>query len=562
MDLDSDSILYFIDELKSEDLNTRLHAVNSLDLIAAAIGEEKTCSELIPFISELVEDENEEVLLALASKISELPAYLGDSVHIPRLLLPLTSLCTSEEVYVQQRAIISIQSICEQLSLPDKIQNLISIIDSLANSTWCSGRIAACSLFLSVFNEISLEEQERLLDLYIKMGCDESPAVRKAAAGSLGAFVSLIENEKLLRLFRNLIEDENECVRQMTLKCAGKVVQDFNELVVIMQKFACDKSWRIRYSLLENIDSLIEKIDSLSSIGKEILALVKDSEAEVRALCLSQLPSIFPKLPKDLISSELIPTFEALSNDSSYHVRQSLMEALCKVAKFIDPSIAMQKLFPLINTLIRDDNFEVRMKFAENFALFNQGIGPNRVISFSIPINMQMMNDPRWRIRLKVAEALPAMANILGVQVFTEQLSAPLMKWVEDPVFGVREAAIQAIFSIANNFGKDWTKAHILPLIEMLVQSKVFTKRMTALKAINQLAELFDYHVLSLLLQRLALDNIPNIRFNVMKTVKNMAKEFKIGSELMKIVEKLKADSDPDVRYFAGQTFEVVNNDN
>ena len=173
-----------------------------------------------------------------------------------------------------------------------------------------------------------------------------------------------------------------------------------------------------------------------------------------------------------------------------------------------------------------------------------------------------MMNDPRWRIRLKVAEALPAMANILGVQVFTEQLSAPLMKWVEDPVFGVREAAIQAIFSIANNFGKDWTKAHILPLIEMLVQSKVFTKRMTALKAINQLAELFDYHVLSLLLQRLALDKIPNIRFNVMKTVKNMAKEFKIGSELMKIVEKLKADSDPDVRYFAGQTFEVVNNDN
>jgi serine/threonine-protein phosphatase 2A regulatory subunit A len=296
-------------------------------------------------------------------------------------------------------------------------------------------------------------------------------------------------------------------------------------------------------------------------MSEEILSLMKDPEAEVRALCISQLPFILSKLPKDLISSHIIPSFEVLSTDSSYHVRLALMETLCRTAKFIDPPTSMQKLFPIINTLIRDENFEVRMKFAENFGLFNQAIGVKCVISFSIPLNMQMMNDPRWRIRLKVVEALPAMAEILGLARFTEQLSAPLMKWVEDPVFGVREAAIQAIFEIANGFGREWTKTHIFPLIEMLVKSPVFMKRLTALKVINQLAELFEYQVIFVFLKTLACDPVPNIRFNVMKTVRNMMVVFKICNELIRVVEKMRNDGDPDVRFYALQTFNDINRD-
>lgn len=48
--MDDDSILSLIDELKAEDHNTRLHAINSLHIIAVAIGEEKTRTELIPYI--------------------------------------------------------------------------------------------------------------------------------------------------------------------------------------------------------------------------------------------------------------------------------------------------------------------------------------------------------------------------------------------------------------------------------------------------------------------------------------------------------------------------------
>lgn len=76
MDEEIESILCLIDELKSEDHNTRLHAINNLHLIAEAVGPERTEDELVPYIVELLEDDNEEVLLALANKLGELRNYL------------------------------------------------------------------------------------------------------------------------------------------------------------------------------------------------------------------------------------------------------------------------------------------------------------------------------------------------------------------------------------------------------------------------------------------------------------------------------------------------------
>jgi serine/threonine-protein phosphatase 2A regulatory subunit A len=132
-------------------------------------------------------------------------------------------------------------------------------------------------------------------------------------------------------------------------------------------------------------------------------------------------------------------------------------------------------------------------------------------------------------------------------------MSAPLMKWVEDPVFAVRDATLDAIFNIGNRFGSEWTKGQIFHLIEMLVSSPVFTKRMTALKAINKLHSLLDYSDCVNFLTTLSTDKIPNIRFNVAKTMQNLAKEFRIDSELVGIVEKMKNDCDIDVRFYAGQ---------
>jgi serine/threonine-protein phosphatase 2A regulatory subunit A len=82
-------IAVLIDELKNDDVQLRLNSVKKLSTIALALGVERTRSELIPFLTETIYDEDE-VLLALAEQLGKsllfllLPPLLTKSIiNIP-----------------------------------------------------------------------------------------------------------------------------------------------------------------------------------------------------------------------------------------------------------------------------------------------------------------------------------------------------------------------------------------------------------------------------------------------------------------------------------------------
>ncbi|GFH14161.1 TOG domain-containing protein, partial [Haematococcus lacustris] len=52
-------IAILIDELKSDEPMRRLNSVTRLSTIAVALGEERTRSELVPFLAENTDDEDE-----------------------------------------------------------------------------------------------------------------------------------------------------------------------------------------------------------------------------------------------------------------------------------------------------------------------------------------------------------------------------------------------------------------------------------------------------------------------------------------------------------------------
>lgn len=64
-------IAVLIDELKNEDVQLRLNSIKKLSTIALALGVERTRSELIPFLTDTIYDEDE-VLLALAEQLGKL----------------------------------------------------------------------------------------------------------------------------------------------------------------------------------------------------------------------------------------------------------------------------------------------------------------------------------------------------------------------------------------------------------------------------------------------------------------------------------------------------------
>jgi len=81
-----------IDELKSDEQKKRISSVRSLTTIAIALGQERTRNELLPYILDLMDDE-EEVLLALAETLGVFIDYVGGPAHAMYVLKPLEKLC-------------------------------------------------------------------------------------------------------------------------------------------------------------------------------------------------------------------------------------------------------------------------------------------------------------------------------------------------------------------------------------------------------------------------------------------------------------------------------------
>ena len=98
-----------MDELRSEDVQLRLNAIHRISTIALALGPDRARDELIPFLQDSVDDEDE-VLLALAEELGRnFEEYIGGPDYGHLLLGPLENLSAVEETLVRDKVRIAQQ---------------------------------------------------------------------------------------------------------------------------------------------------------------------------------------------------------------------------------------------------------------------------------------------------------------------------------------------------------------------------------------------------------------------------------------------------------------------
>merc|ERR1712151_488425 len=100
-----------IDELKHKDFQVRLNAVKHVSQIALALGEERTRTELVRFLQESLEDEDE-VLQTLAEELGDFIPLIGGVEHAHHLVSLLETLAKEEETIVREKAVASFKKIC------------------------------------------------------------------------------------------------------------------------------------------------------------------------------------------------------------------------------------------------------------------------------------------------------------------------------------------------------------------------------------------------------------------------------------------------------------------
>lgn len=590
-------IAVLIDELKHDDVLLRLNAIRRLSTIALALGTERTRDELIPFLDESVEDEDE-VLTALSDELGGFVEYVGGPEHAHVLLSPLENLASIEEPLVREKAVESLNKICEQLSEQQVEQYFIPLTFRLSKADWFTSKISATGLYTVPYQKSNGESQTKLRQQFSQLVHDDTPMVRRQAATNLAKFVRPmtppIVIDQMIPLFQHLANDDQDSVRLLTVEVLIAIAEvvpkeqqsSHGVLLTALRSLFEDKSWRVRYMVADKFEKIAKAVDDevvSRDLVPSFVKLLKDAEAEVRSAIAGQIPGFCALVDKEVLLHDVMPAIEDLVSDSSQHVRASFGTQISGLAPILGRQETTEHLLPMFLQMLKDDFPDVRLNIISKLDLVNDVIGIDLLSQALLPAIVNLAEDKQWRVRLAIIQHVPLLASQLGVQFFDEKLSNLCMSWLGDTVFSIREASVQNLKKLTEVFGVDWANEAIIPKVANMAGHPNYLYRMTTCFAVSTLSPALSLPVIAdsilPILQNLVGDQIPNIRFNVAKsyaviidalkrlpdsneTLLTMEKEGKtskisergdaiIRKEVLPVLDKLSNDEDVDVRYFA-----------
>jgi serine/threonine-protein phosphatase 2A regulatory subunit A len=197
-----------------DSLRTNKDALRRISRAAAALGPQRTRDELVPYISEPQEDDDE-YLLVLAEELGGLLDAVGGSQHAAALFAPLETLAASDENTVRAAAVVSYQAVIKGMTPGDVEAQLLPVLTRLATGCFPT-RVSACALYANVHPLVSRNEQVRLRGEFEVLTSDSHPVVRRAAAANLARLASASGPEHIdfyLGLFRKFVEDRAALLR-------------------------------------------------------------------------------------------------------------------------------------------------------------------------------------------------------------------------------------------------------------------------------------------------------------------------------------------------------------
>jgi serine/threonine-protein phosphatase 2A regulatory subunit A len=603
-----------IELLRGNDMAERVAAAHRLDAVAAILGEERTRNELLPFLSDAVDDEDE-VLLAMAQALGRMIDLVGGPTHAESLFLPLELLLSVEETTVRQAAAESTLFIASQLSESDYQSCYAKMIARLATQEWFTARISAVGLLSQAYTSLRVEQQKEHLEFYANLAKDDTPMVRRVAAQYLGQMVqnvvratgrsSLSETGSvvttLLPIFEEFSSNEQpDSVRlQTTENCVafGQVLSevdgDLNEseqgllkkVLPLILATIDDRSWRVRWTTAAKFSEVISAYgrlpDVMDSLVQGYEKLLQDPEAEVRTAATFNLAHVAKgdaqvlvppqhRPPQDgdsegdatdlrvPVAERLVKRVTSLTEDESEHVRAALAMVATELAPILGREGTITFLVPPVLLLLRDAASEVRLNLISSLSALNEVIGVDLLSQSLLPAILDLAQDGKWRIRMAIIQLIPLLAKQLGQEFVSEKLASLCVEWLGDDIATIRQAAASNIKDLTALFGTTWATEFLLPSIVDIRENESYLRRLTALQACSMMATEMDsdsarIEILPLILE-MATDLVPNIRFNVAKELQSMAHACGISayeSQVLPVLNMLLEDEDRDVRFYA-----------
>lgn len=562
-------IALLIDQLKHDDLQLRLLASKSLCKIAKALGPERTRDELIPFLTESTDDEDD-VLQIISEMLGQLREFVGGKEFVYTLLEPLECLAAVEEGRVRESAIASVKLVVD--SLPDQHlkEYFVPFIGRLVRKDWFTSRTSAVSLIHVGYQRLSQDDKASIQAMFIRLCSDDTPTVRRAAAQNFAELALKVNSTNLASdiaaALNSLMTDDQESVRIQAILACVTMFPSLNascQSSVVIPKVisaSSDPAWRIRWTMGSRVHVFMSNTGSIDSLLPIYVNLLTDSESEVRAEAAATVYLVAKNLDKTTTTQKIFPQLKKLATDSVERVRASLALSLNDISEVIGKDATIEELLPLLLVFLRDESSDVRLNVIGNLEKLNKIIGVDLLGQSLLPAIIELSSDPKWRVRTSIIEYMPILAKQIGISFFKEKLCELCLSWLKDVVFSVRKAAANNLQALAKEFGEDWTCSEILPVVEKMSQDSGYVQRIMAVTCYQLFLSTFGPDkVKSKLLPpiiKLTVDVVPNVRCMALKALDQYVKESvnchaDAKLEIQTCFEKLLIDSDRDVKFHA-----------
>uniref|UniRef100_A0AAY4AIA2 Phosphatase PP2A regulatory subunit A/Splicing factor 3B subunit 1-like HEAT repeat domain-containing protein n=1 Tax=Denticeps clupeoides TaxID=299321 RepID=A0AAY4AIA2_9TELE len=473
---DGDDSLYpiavLIDELRNEDVQLRLNSIKKLSTIALALGVERTRTELLPFLTDTIYDEDE-VLLALAEQLGNFTMLVGGPEYVHCLLPPLESLATVEETVVRDKAVESLRKISQEHSPVDlevHFEPLTLVMPTLRQAaedkSW-RVRYMVADKFSELQKAVGPEiTKNDLVPAFQNLLKDCEAEVRAAAANKVKEFCE------------NLPEDGRETIIMThILPCVKELVSDTNQHV----KSALA-------SVIMGLSTILGKDNTIEHLLPLFLAQLKDECPEVRLNIISNLDCVNEVIGIRQLSQSLLPAIVELAEDAKWRVRLAIIEYMPLLAGQLGVEFFDEKLNSLCMAWLVDHVYAIREAATCNLMKLVEKFGAEWAQNTIVPKVLGMANDPNYLHRMTTLFCINALSEACGQEITTKHMLPVVLKMSNDQVANVRFNVAKCLQKIGPVLDNNALQTEVKPVLEKLAADQDMDVKYFAQEAISVLA--------------------------------------------------------------------------
>ena len=560
-----------IANLQSPESKVKGNSFHFLPNLVESIGQERFRKEMVPYVINCIDEEDDESLIELAKIYNKLLNCVGGKNYVKDIIPILEILLYCDDQSVRTETLNSFQDILKQINFSDIEKEIFEIAQKLANSTDINLKISSVDLISIIYKYLTKDKykKESISYLYEFLKLDNS-MMKITIAKALKKLSKDIERSDYEQIFNTLLAEKSDTIR-INLMDSIENLQDLNSkitdygpfLTTVIPKLANDESWRVRLTCSDKFPCTLKFTPLLSNNTNNIrnvlidsfAKLLEDNEAEVLNLVCQKLEPVSEVLGQDENFTKILEKFKNISANTFPYVRKSLADNILRVCPHIPQKKTTEFIFPIFSELIKDEDFDIRMILIKNLDKLNTVISVDTNLQGIIPSLIEVSNSKNWRTKKQVAETIPVLAKILNKKTFMENIFPICLRWLTDCIYIIRESACSLMKELYVINKSDELEKKLLNKMSDMLKHENYLTRITLCSIIKDFEsdekcyeflenKLFNFIV------KLAKDKVANVRVNaaiLLKRINKKSKNKEILKQINSLMEELKKDKDVEV---------------